>query len=157
MTALDGASGVNEGDQVRVPAVVALTSFLTLTLLGGGARAAVLVPNGFEVRPLANGLTNPTAMAWAPGGRMFVATKAGVVHYLDPGDAAPTQLLDISSHVNSYSDRGLVGIAVDSDWASNHLLWLLYSYEPNPSTPTAARIRPTTAMAPAVLPTSTSW
>ena len=121
---------------MRVPAVVALTSSVALALLGGPARAAVLVPNGFQVRSLATGLTNPTAVAWAPGGRMFIATKAGLVYYEDPGDVAPTQLLDISSHVNSYSDRGLIDIAVDSDWANNHYLWLLYVYEPNPSTPT---------------------
>ena len=120
---------------MRVPAVMALTSFVALALLGGSARAAVILRNGFQAHPLVTGLHDPTAVAWAPGGRMFIATKAGHVYYLDPGDAAPTQLVDMQSHVNSYSDHGLTGMAVDSDFATNHYLWLLYVYEPNPSTP----------------------
>jgi glucose/arabinose dehydrogenase len=110
---------------------------LGVTLLAPAAAAAVTVPRGFEVRPLASGLDQPVQVAWAPDGRMYIATKPGVVYYLDPGAASPQVLLDISSHVNSYHDRGLEGIAVDSDYANNHYLWLLYTWEPN-STPNDA-------------------
>ncbi|MFL5883706.1 MAG: PQQ-dependent sugar dehydrogenase, partial [Thermoleophilaceae bacterium] len=129
---------------MRVRKDAAILALVGLALMAPAARAAVTVPSGFEVRTLATGLDLPIAIDWAPSGRMFIATKPGVVYYLDPGDVAPHQLLDISSHVNGYADRGLIGMAVDSDFASNHYLWLLYVYEPsgtpNSTDPRTARL-----------------
>jgi glucose/arabinose dehydrogenase len=93
--------------------------------------SAATLRSGFETRTLAGGIRQAIAVSWAPDGRMFVATKLGRVYVVDHAGATPHKLLDISSHVNSYGDRGLEGLAVDSDFAHNHLLWLLYVYEPN--------------------------
>jgi glucose/arabinose dehydrogenase len=103
------------------------SSAAALALVGSTADA-VTVKGGFRVRTLAS-VVQPISVAWAPGGRMFVATKIGKVYAVDPG-GSPKKIVDISSHVNTYSDRGLEGIAVDSDFATNHYLWMLYVYEP---------------------------
>jgi glucose/arabinose dehydrogenase len=96
------------------------------------ARAATY-PAGFEERTVATGLSAPTAIAFAPDGRIFVAEKKGRVRVVMPnGVLSPTPLLDISSHVFSVADRGLLGMAVDSDFANNHYLYLLYVYNPTP-------------------------
>jgi glucose/arabinose dehydrogenase len=92
--------------------------------------AAVSVRSGFEVRNLETGIQQATTVSWDPAGRMFVGTKLGRVYVVDT-NGTRRKVLDISSHVNSYSDRGLEGIAVDSDFDSNHYLWILYVYEPN--------------------------
>ena len=93
------------------------------------------MPNGFEERTIAPGLSAPTAIAWAPDGRMFIAEKKGRVKVVSAsGVLQTTPLLDISSHVYGIADRGLLGIAVDSDFASNHYMYLLYVYQP-PSPP----------------------
>jgi glucose/arabinose dehydrogenase len=97
------------------------------------ARADATVPAGFQSVPLATGLTQPTAVAWAPDGRMFIAEKPGLILVVDSRRAGPTELLDISGHVNTYQDRGLLGVAVDSNYADNHFLYLLYTYEDNPA------------------------
>jgi glucose/arabinose dehydrogenase/PKD repeat protein len=111
----------------------AALGFAILVVLAGASRAeAVTVPNGFEERTVVAGLTLPTAIAFAPDGRMFVAEKDGVVRVVTTSGSIVT-LLDISAHVNTDSDRGLEGIAVDTDFASNHYLYLLYVYEPAPS------------------------
>ena len=75
-----------------------------------------------------------TTVTWAPDGRMFIAQKAGQVRVLPAGAQASqtVQLLDISSHVNNYADHGLLGLAVDSSFATNHYLYLLYVYDANP-------------------------
>jgi glucose/arabinose dehydrogenase len=77
-------------------------------------------------------------MAWAPDGRMFVIEKDGRLKVVAPG-AAPTTpatlVADISSEVNSYWDRGLLGIAVDSSYATNNYVYLLYTRERQPLTP----------------------
>ena len=54
-----------------------------------------------------------------------------------PGKAAETlaTVLDIRSQVNSFGDRGLLGLAVDSDFATNRYVYLLYTRELNPALP----------------------
>lgn len=101
---------------------------LLLACLHGSAAAAVL-PAGFETRTLASGLDAPVAMTWAPDGRLFVAEFAGRVRTVVGGELLPEPLIDISDHVNGAVDRGLVGIAVDSDFETNHYLYLLYVHE----------------------------
>jgi glucose/arabinose dehydrogenase len=65
---------------------------------------------------------------------MFVAEKAGRVQVVrSDGTRDPVPLVDISDHVNSYLDRGLLGLAVDADFAANGYLYLLYTYEPGDS------------------------
>jgi glucose/arabinose dehydrogenase len=66
---------------------------------------------------------------------MFVIEKEGRLKVVAPGGDTATQILDLSSEVNSYWDRGLLGIAVDSEFASNGLLYLLYTHERQPLTP----------------------
>src|SRR5213082_218535 len=105
-------------------------------LLCPPARAAATLPAGFDEQTLASGLTRPTAVAWAPDGRMFIAEKDGIVRVVDAsGNLLASPLIDISSEVNSPGDRGLLGIAVDSSFATNHYLYLLYTYELNPLSP----------------------
>jgi glucose/arabinose dehydrogenase len=99
-----------------------------VALLAPSARAATW-PSGFETRTLAGGIRHAVDAAWAPDGRLFVASRLGEVYVVDGGERR--KVVDISSHVNSYGDRGLEGIAVDSDFADNGYLWLLYVYEPD--------------------------
>ena len=112
-------------------AAAAVAVFLCAPALG----AATTYPTGFEERPLVSGLTAPTAVAWAPDGRMFVIEQAGRLKVVAPGASTATTILDISNRVNSYWDRGLLGLAVDSDFANNNYIYLLYTYELQPMTP----------------------
>lgn len=109
----------------------ALAGACALTLvLAPGAGAATL-PDGFEERELVAGLTRPMSVAWTPDGRMLIAEKDGVLKQVLPGQPVATVLLDISDDVNSSDDRGLLGLAVDSDFESNGFIYLLYTYEPD--------------------------
>jgi glucose/arabinose dehydrogenase len=100
-------------------------------VIGAGLAQAATLPNGFEERTIISGLSLPTAVTWAPDGRMFVAEKRGVVTVVNT-NGTTNQLLDISAHVYGIADRGLLGIATDSDFANNHWLYLLYVYNPTP-------------------------
>ena len=118
---------------------------------------AATYPAGFEERVVASGMTQPVAVDWAPDGQAFLAEKEGRVKVVPPGGGAATLLLDISAHVNSYSDRGLNGIAVDRDFATNGFVYLTYVYdrlpmnrdsmEPMASRVTRIRILPSGALA----------
>jgi glucose/arabinose dehydrogenase len=108
-----------------------------LALAAAPAHAASSLPPGFEEVTLADGITAPSGAGtvdatWAPDGRLFVAESSGVVYVHNPGAPADQNqvLLDISDHVNvNPSGRGLLGIATDSDFASNGYLYLLYTYD----------------------------
>jgi len=102
--------------------------------LGGAAQGATY-PSGFEERTVVSGLTGPTAIAYAPDGRMFVIEKEGRLKVVPPGGSTATTVADISSVVNSYWDRGLLGIAVDTSYTSNNYVYLLYTRERQPITP----------------------
>ena len=100
-------------------------------LIGAPEAGAVSYPGGFEEQAIATGLSRPTTMAWAPDGRMFVAEKDGVLKVVPPGRTTATVVKDYSTRVNHYSDRGLLGLAIDSAFASNGYLYLLYTYDLN--------------------------
>lgn len=106
----------------------------TVALLGlpAAATQAATYPSGFEEDTLVSGLTIPTTAAWAPDGRIFVAEKSGVLKVVSPGETTGTTILDISDKVNDSYDRGLLGIALDTDFESNGYLYLLYVYDVAP-------------------------
>ena len=116
----------------RAAAVLAIAG---IALLAGTCSAtAATLPTGFEERTVVSGLTAPTAVAWAPDGRIFVAEKAGRVRVVTASGALVTRpVVDISDHVNTNGDRGLLGIAVDSSFAANRFLYLVYGYDAHTS------------------------
>ena len=80
---------------------------------------------------VATGLAEPTALDWTPDGRyMLVAQKNGIVKVLDNGSLRATPLIDLSSQVNNTVDRGLLGIAINPNFATNPYVYLLYTYDP---------------------------
>src|SRR5438309_6043762 len=104
------------------------------TCFTAGAGAATYPPD-FNEQTLVSNLTQPVAIDWMPDGRMLIAQQSGLVQVLEPGSASPATLLDLRDRVNSYGTRGLLGLAVDSSFASNGYVYLLYTYELNPLTP----------------------
>jgi glucose/arabinose dehydrogenase/PKD repeat protein len=109
---------------------------MAAALLAGAATAqAGTYPTGFQSRTMISGLTGATGIAFAPDGRDFVIEKAGKLKVVQPGASTATQILDLSNHVNDYGDRGLLGVAVDANFATNGYVFLLYTYDVSPLTP----------------------
>ena len=103
-----------------------------LGLLPQPARA-VTVPANFAVDDAVPGVTfdSPTGIAFLPDGRMLVAEKRGRVWAVKHGVRHPTPLWNGESEVHNAGERGLLGIAVDPNYASNRYLYLLYEVEPD--------------------------
>jgi Ca2+-binding RTX toxin-like protein len=120
---------------------IALAALLALLALGTGssAQAALSLPSGFEERTIASGFDLPTGVAWAPDGRMFVVEKKGKVKVVNPGGSVQT-LLDLTGRVNSYTDRGLLGVAVDAEFATNRFVYIVYYYDPDPANVTGPKV-----------------
>jgi PKD repeat protein len=97
--------------------------------------ALAAVPTGFTDTAVWSGLTLPTAIAFAPGGKVFVGEKGGIVKVFDSlSDSSPTQVVDLHPQVQDYWDRGLLGLAVDPGFGSTgrNFIYVLYTHDHNP-------------------------
>jgi glucose/arabinose dehydrogenase len=101
--------------------------------LGGASPregAATVVQPGFQDSVVISGLTNPTNLRFASDGRIFVAQKNGVVKVFHGfSDTNPTTVIDLSTEVDNYWDRGLLGMALDPNFPASPYIYLLYTYD----------------------------
>ena len=96
---------------------------LVLTLLLTGAAGAATLPSGFSEALVAEGLAAPTAMAFAPDGRLFVTEQGGRVRVIGADGrlrTAPFATLEVDER----GERGLLGIAFDPAFAVNSYVYL---------------------------------
>jgi len=119
------------------PAGPAATKPATTTATTTAAAAAV--PPGFTQRTVERGLSGGTDMAFAPGGRLFITLKSGVVRFQRSTGTVGT-LLNFSGKVDDTGERGLLGIAVDPRYASNHRLYLVYTHRATATQPIHNRL-----------------
>jgi len=74
------------------------------------------LPPGFAESLGASGFNGPTAMEFAPDGRLFVLEQGGNVKLVQTGGTTFTAL---HLTVDSAGERGLLGIAFDPSFAAN--------------------------------------
>src|SRR4051812_20594649 len=83
------------------------------------------VPTGFTESTVASGLSAPTAMAFAPDGRLFVSEQGGDLKVLKNGAVLAEPF--VSLRVDSRGERGLLGVAFDPGFATNHFVCVYYT------------------------------
>jgi glucose/arabinose dehydrogenase len=86
---------------------------------------AQTLPAGFSQVLVANNISNPTVMAFAPDGRIFVAQQTGQLRIIKNGSLLAQPFVSLS--VNSNGERGLLGIAFDPNFNSNHYIYLYHT------------------------------
>ncbi len=83
----------------------------------------VAKPSGFtRNESWVTGLSNATAFAQAPDGRLFVAQQGGALRVIRNGVLLPTPFATFS--VDSAGERGLIGIALHPGFASNGFVYV---------------------------------
>jgi glucose/arabinose dehydrogenase len=87
--------------------------------------AAATVPPGFTETTIASGLANPTAMAVAPDGRIFICQQGGQLRVVKDDVLLPAPLLTVT--VSSAGERGLLGVAVDPAFEINQYIYVYYT------------------------------
>ena len=96
--------------------------------------SAPTLASGFVDSTVFTGLTNPTKVRFAADGRVFVAEKSGLIlefqSVSDPNP--PTVWADLSSEVDNYWDRGLLGFALSPNFVNDHTFYVQYGYDHNP-------------------------
>ena len=82
------------------------------------------LPAGFTKTQVVSGLNQPTAIAKAPDGRIFILEKGGAVNIVKDGALLPSPFLTLP--VNTDAERGLLGIAFDPDFSTNNFIYFYY-------------------------------
>jgi len=138
--------------RVAVPAVLATACALALGVVGpasadgppggggifapnasAGSPTVGTLPSGFQESTVISGLTHPTVVRFASDGRVFVAQKNGVIlEYDSLTDTTPTTVANLSTEVDDYWDRGLLGLALDPNFPTNPYIYVLYTYDAPP-------------------------
>jgi len=99
----------------------------------GGPAAAITLPAGFTDNLVA-AVGTPTALAFTPDGRLLITSQIGDLRVVTPGGALlATPALSLGARVCSNSERGLLGVAVDPTFASNHFIYVYYTFNKNPA------------------------
>ncbi|MBP7775872.1 MAG: PQQ-dependent sugar dehydrogenase [Acidobacteria bacterium] len=99
-------------------------------LAAAASASSATLPPGFTESVVASNLQLPTAMQFAPDGRLFVLEQAGRVRVVKDGALLATPFLTLQ--VDDNGERGLLGIAFDPDFAINQWVYLYYTV-PAPS------------------------
>lgn len=102
--------------------LVGLVSWLaSLASLGGAT-----LPAGFtETQFGSNVGSSPTAMAFAPDGRLFVCLQGGQLRVIKNGALLVTPFVSLS--VDSAGERGLLGVTFDPNFSSNQFVYVYYT------------------------------
>src|ERR1700750_1679458 len=119
--------------QLLITAIFAVASLHSL-------RAATL-PAGFTESQFGATLNGtPTAMTFSPDGRLFVCLQTGQLRVIKNGALLATPFLSLS--VYSSGERGLLGIAFDPNFFTNHYVYVYYT---DPTSPAHNRVSRFTA------------
>lgn len=114
------------------------TACLVLTLACSVVEPiAQTLSNGLVATTVTTGLSAPTTMEFVSDTQFLVLEKnTGRVKVVTLGSANITTALDLA--VSSNSERGLLGIALDPDFANNRFVYLYYSTPNSGSADTSA-------------------
>ncbi len=110
--------------------ILALVIAASLAFVSSRATAATLPPGFTEAQVGSNLSGSPTAMAFAPDGRLFVCQQGGQLRVIKNGVLLSTPFVTLT--VDSSGERGLLGIAFDPNFATNHYLYVYYTVATSP-------------------------
>jgi len=119
VTVSDASSGLH------IHGFAGLLNLITFGLIGSsGHRTTESVFIGFDRAVVASGLNSPVDFRFLPDGRIIVAEKGGAIRVVENG-AANAALITLT--VNTLGERGVSGLAVDPDFATNGHLYVAYT------------------------------
>lgn len=132
---------------------IALLAFVQLSpaLPASAKLLSASVPPSFQDTVITQ-LTGPTALAFAPDGRLLITAKTGSLRVFQNGALVPTAAIDIGAKVCSDSERGLLGVAVDPAFADTRFVYLFYTFKKFGVCPTTGPTTPVNRVSRFVLP-----
>lgn len=103
---------------------------LCVFALGAGVSSAqtdTVLPVGFQDLVITD-VAQPTALAFTPDGRLLITSQPGRLWVYENGTLPDTPALNLRPQGCFNSERGLLGVAVDPDFSTNHFIYLYYTF-----------------------------
>lgn len=97
---------------------------------------------------------SPSALAFTPDGRMLVATQPGQLRVIKNGSLLGTPAINLAARMCSNSERGLLGVAVDPQFATNRFIYLFWTVKVGTACPRLTAAAPVNRVSRFVLPAS---
>ena len=121
------------GLRLKTCAVAAATGAVIAALAFPSPARAIIVPTNFVVENAVPGATfdTPTGIAFLPNGNMLVAEKRGIVWVVQNGTRLATPMWSSTNEVLDTGDKGLLGVAVDPNYATNRRVYFLFTVDPD--------------------------
>ena len=85
----------------------------------------------YEIEVVAEGLNVPWEMVIAEDGRLFFTERPGQIREIKNGKVVEEPLLSLPAPFVSEGEGGLLGLALDLDFQTNHYMYTYHSYEDN--------------------------
>jgi glucose/arabinose dehydrogenase len=98
-------------------------------------QAAPALPQDFE-DVVVTAIGAPTALAFTPDGRLLITTQSGQLRIYQNGSLLSSPALNLTSRLCTNSERGLLGVAVDPEFATNNFIYLFYTFNKFNTCPT---------------------
>jgi glucose/arabinose dehydrogenase len=83
------------------------------------------LPTGFAEQRVTEDLDNPTAMQFAPDGRLFVCQQGGALRVVKNGVLLSAPFVELE--VDSDGERGLLGVAFHPEFATNGFVYVYHT------------------------------
>src|SRR3989344_3110576 len=80
------------------------------------------------IKVIATNLDTPWGIAFLPDGNMLATERKGTVRLIKDGQLQQTPVAIISS-AREIGEGGLLGVAIDPDFATNNFVYLYYTYQ----------------------------
>lgn len=84
------------------------------------------LPPGFTATTVVEGINAATALTIAPDGRVFYAEQTGAIRVVKDGRPVPTTALDLGPRLDTWWERGLIGLTLHPDFPRTPYLFVLY-------------------------------
>ena len=99
------------------------------------------LPGDFEDALVTN-VSAPTAIAFTPDGRLLITTQSGQVRVFQNDVLLPNSAINLNSRLCTNSERGLLGVAIDPNFATNKYVYFFYTFNKNNTCPTGQPTNP---------------
>jgi putative heme-binding domain-containing protein len=91
---------------------------------GNQVSGPVALPDGFEIRRVATGISGGTAIEVMPDGRVLVCEQPGTLRLIVDDQLLPDPILKLPVELNW--ERGLIGVTVDPSFADNGFVYVCW-------------------------------
>lgn len=123
---------------IAILLLIILTAILMLTVFKPtstnnspqtNAEQTVATQTNRELTEIAQGLDTPWAIAFLPTGGMLVTERPGKVRFIDANNTLQAEPVAELAKVKEIGEGGLLGIALDPDFATSNFVYLYYTYD----------------------------